>query len=188
MHMSITIFMGIIIILYGIILLRRGRFMMSGIYSNIIPLVIGTTSPIIKWAEIGEVDPFIFIITTTTLLGILINRGRYTIYNVNDKMVSDILINILEEKGISYEEKKESYDKKENILILEDYDNKYISYKQSFDSVSIDLKDIKILPFYEDVKDELKIRIREIDSKLFPTTGVIMIGLGIIFIIIMEYL
>lgn len=74
------------------------------------------------------------------------------IENTDTKMVGLILTTLLREKGISYEEN-------ENAVILKDYDNKQISYKKSFDSVEVNLKEITDLSFYEALNRELWLRV-----------------------------
>lgn len=183
--MNITVVLaliqGSIILLYGLVLLTRKKFMMSGVYVSILSFFIITMFWITQSIEMGRGLIVLIFAILMIILGIMINTGKYTITNTNTKILLSILTNILEEKDIVYEQEGKS-------VKLTGYNNKSISYTQSMNTVSINLHDIKNLQLYEEIKKELKIKIKEIDEVVFPTEGVIMLGLGVFFIVMIIYL
>lgn len=182
MFYNLATISGVLVILYGLILLTRRKFMVKRGYLNIFIFFMSTLNPTIKLMEMGYGFPLLFIgILLIFALVIIISRGRYTLTNINEKMVSSTLIDILEEKNLSYEEDK-------NTVILEDYDSKQISYRQSLNSVEINLTEILTLPFYKELKVELRTRIKAINLTVFPTLGCSLIILGAIFLMILQYL
>ncbi len=173
---------GVLLILYGLILLTRKKFMVRREYDGVFVFFIATLHPTISLIEMGYGLQVLFIcILPVTVIIILLARGRFTITNVNEQMVSSILTDILIEKNISYEKEK-------NSVVLKDYDNKRITYPQTLNSVELNLKDIRNLSIYEDVKIELRSRIKEVKSTVFPSTGVFFLGLGIIIMVVLQYL
>lgn len=174
----ILIISGIIFFSWGSLLLIKRKLMVSAIFINILSSVIS----IYSFTTISELMPRLGIILIILSLGVLImilHRGKHMVYGVNTNMISDILKDILVEERISYEEK-------ESLFVLKDYDDISIEYKKSSDCVSLDLKDIKKLHFYDIIKDETKIRIEEIEENLFPKSAIMYIlsGLGLLLFIL----
>lgn len=171
----ILIISGIIFFSWGSLLLIKRKLIVSAIFVNILSSIIS----IYSFTTISELMPQFGILLVTLGLGALImllHRGKHIAYGVNTNMVSDILKDILKEERISYEEK-------ESLFVLKDYDDMSIEYKKSSDSVYLDLKDIMKLPFYDIIKDEIRIRIEETEERLFPKSAImyILLGLGLIF-------
>jgi hypothetical protein len=194
---------GVLIIIYGLIIFTGRKFMIKREYDSIFTIFIiilfnalryfedvlssGRSHNIvsilfndIRYIEWGDVLSLLFI-TFIFILAVMITIGRYTLINVNSKMVLDTLTEILKEKGISYEEE-------ENYVILRDLDNKRISYTQSLNSAEVDLRDIRKTSFYKELKQELGCRIKKIKVRVFPATGLLLIGLGVITMAIPQYL
>jgi len=174
----ILIISGIIFFSWGSLLLIKRKLMVSAIFINILSSVIS----IYSFTTISELMPRLGIILIILSLGALImllHRGKHMVYGVNTNMISDILKDILKEERISYEEK-------ESLFVLKDYDDISIEYKKSSDCVSLDLKDIEKLHLYDIIKDEIKIRIEEIEEKLFPKSAIMYIlsGLGLLLFIL----
>ncbi|ABR48032.1 hypothetical protein Amet_1866 [Alkaliphilus metalliredigens QYMF] len=148
MFYTLATTLGTLFILQGLILLTRRKFMVRREYDGVFYAFITILSPIILLNKMGYETRLIFIgILPFIVFVIIVTRGRYTIYNVNTQMVSSALTDILEAKGMSYEEEKSS-------VILKDYDNKRISYTQSLNSVEVNLKDARKLLFYEELRTE----------------------------------
>ncbi len=144
-------------------------------------MIIATLNPNIRLIEMGYELNVLFINLFIIVLLIIISRGKFTLTNVTAEMVSTLLIQILEERSISYEER-------ENYIYLKNYEDKCIYYKQSFNSVEINLRNIRTLSFFKEIKKELRLRIKRIESTVFPTIGVIFIVLGVIFMIAVKHL
>ena len=169
---------GIIFFSWGSLLLIKRKLIVSAIFVNILSSVIS----IYSFTTISELMPQFGIILVVLSMGALImllHRGKHIVYGVNTNMISDILKDILKEERISYEEK-------ESLFVLKDYDDISIEYKKSSDSVSLDLKDIMKLPLYDIIKDEIKTRIEEIEENLFPKSAIMYIlsGLGLLIFIL----
>lgn len=107
--------------------------------------------------------------------------GKYTLYNVNKEMVSTALTRILKEKNIAYKKIDDSF-------VLKDNDNKVIFYNQFLNTVEINLKHIKNLPFYEEIKQGLINKTKEIDKRLFSFIGIGHVLFGIVVIVVVQNL
>lgn len=169
-----------VFILWGVILLIRRKLMVSKILISIL----GSFLTIYSFTSISDMFPPIvvfLIILSFGILIVLLGRGEYIVYGVNTNTISDILRDVLKEERISYEEK-------ESLFKLKDYDDKTIGYKKSSDTVDIDLNDIRKLQIYDIIRDEIKIRIQDIESSLFPKSGIIYVLLGISLLVFIEYL
>lgn len=169
-----------VFILWGVILLIRRKLMVSKILISIL----GSFLTIYSFTSISDMFPPIvvfLIILSFGILIVLLGRGEYIVYGVNTNTISDILRDVLKEERISYEEK-------ESLFKLKDYDDKTIGYKKSSDTVDIDLNDIRKLQIYDIIRDEIKIRIQDIESSLFPKSGIIYVLLGIGLLVFIEYL
>ncbi|AOY76798.1 hypothetical protein [Clostridium formicaceticum] len=172
---------GVLIILYGLILLTRKKFMIRRECDGIFIFFFTMLNPAIQIIEMGYgIKYLIILILSVSALVIFIARGRYTLTNVNAEMVLSALTDILNEKNISYGEEN-------NTVILKDYDSRRITYTQSLSSVEVSLKNIRNLSIYEEVKTELKSRIKQIDLTVFPSSGLFYIVLGAILMVGMQY-
>ncbi|MBS4539574.1 hypothetical protein GOQ27_13955 [Clostridium sp. D2Q-11] len=181
MNKNIIIIGGIILIIHGIVLLTRRKFIEKGEFGYIFVMFISMTPLIMDTFEMEygkyHLLGLLIVITPVWIMLIVLNRENYTIRNIKGEMVKSILIDILNEKDISYEEEK-------NKLILKNYKNKTIYCRGSFNSVDIKFREIRDLPFYKELKKELKIKIKRINQKTFPLSGLLHIFVGIVFIII----
>lgn len=163
--------LGIFITVIGFILSTRKKFMVKNNYHILVLtiIILASLSKAIKTSP----TPYVLIIFILALALIMGGYGRYSVYNVNEKMIYSTLISILNEKGIHYMENS-------NSLVLRDYNEKSISYKKhSNDCIVINLEDIIDLPFYGEIRLELRTKIKNIHDVIFPTTGVLLIVLGI---------
>ncbi|SNS85431.1 hypothetical protein SAMN05446037_102424 [Anaerovirgula multivorans] len=169
---------GAIFILIGLILLTRKKFMVSKMYDASLITLIWISG--IRFRAIDSMSYYHYIISIGMIIFFWVTfRGKYTLYNVNKEMVSAALTSILKEKNIAYKKIDDSF-------VLEDNDNKSISYNQSLNTVEIDLKHIKNLPFYEEIKQGLINKIKEIDKRLFPFIGIGHVLFGIVVIVVVQ--
>lgn len=178
---AVALFQGCIFILYGLVLLTRKKFMMNSVYVSIVSFFIIAMFWITQSIEMGRGLTILFFSVVMIILGIMINTGKYSITNISTEILLSILTDILEEKGIVYEQEEKS-------IKLTGYNDKLICYTQSMNTVRINLKDIKGLPLYEEIIKELKIKTKETNEVVFPTEGALMFGLGIFFIGMIIYL
>jgi len=177
MNYIIDITFGILTITYGIILLTRRKFMIKRTYFSLFFPGFLILRQSIELAKMGNLSWPLLMLTCVFILGILISRYKFTLTNVNSQMVSSILTGILKEKNISCE-------KYENKIILNNYNNKEIKYIQSLNSVDIDFNHIKSLPFYKEIEEELRDRIKKLEVMIFPYSGLFYLVLGIIIMIV----
>lgn len=171
-----------LIIVYGLIILTREKFMVRREYVGIFMLFIMLLTPGIRMFERGNWILFIivFVIPFSSFL-ILMNRDRYILFNVNNQIVFSILIDILKEKNITFEREK-------NSIILKNYDNRRIEYSQSLNSVEVNFRGVRKLIISEEIKEELRSRIRKIKVKVFPLAGLFLITIGSIIMVTLLYL
>lgn len=146
--MEISIGVAITFILWGLILTIKRKVMISEIIFSL--LNFGFTTFVFLHLQNRIIPIGVAIISMIIVIfNILIHKGRYIIFGVNSNSILFILKDILKEENMSYEEK-------EYFVQLTDYNDKCIFYNQSFDSVSIDLNEIRNLPLYETIIKELK--------------------------------
>lgn len=165
-------------LLYGIIISSRVKLMVKEEYETLFMTFLGVF--VLMELNYGFNLMFIGILPISILI-ILITSGRYVITNMKAHMVSSILIDILKEKEISFEEEN-------NIIFLKDYDNKRIAYKQVSSSVVVNMKDIRNLSLNKELEAKLKSRIKKIDTIVFPTQGLFFIVIGIVSMVAIYHL
>jgi len=112
------------------------------------------------------------------LLAVLIHKGRFTLVNVTTPMVMKVVTTILEEKNITHLIEDEQ-------VVLGGQERLIISFQQSMDTVEMNLREISKLPLYRELVEEIKIRLNGKRSTGFPSTGVFMIGIGVLLTTIM---
>ena len=176
MYMTGFIVPIIMFTLYGFLVLIKRRFMISSMVNSLTTMLIAL-APLFPLVDYLKPLGIILIYSSFILLIFLLQKGSYIIYGVNRKVVTGILINFLNEKKIPYEEKN-------NSLNLIKY-NKSINYNNSFDCVSINLREIRKLPIYEEIKSKVKLEIEYVELKLFPVMATINIvgGIGLLIFI-----
>lgn len=183
------IFIGILSIIQGCILMTRKKLVIKGEHQNIYASLI-FIAPFIQIAietifyDQTSIIPII-LISIVILLPFLIfsfNRERNTYYieNSSIQMVIPIITSILNEKDISYEER-------EKAIFLKGYDSS-IYYKKSLDTIRLDFKDIQNISLQEEIIEELKRSIKENKSKIFPFSGFLFIGLGVLIFLVDKYI
>ncbi|MBS4537095.1 hypothetical protein GOQ27_01395 [Clostridium sp. D2Q-11] len=177
MFKTIFTLIALLMILFGLIIMTRKKFMMRSEKIKVIVALMPLLAPSINFIEDVYIGIILVVIIPMMAIAIMVGRNKYFIVNINNEMISSLLMDILKEKNISYEERKKK-------LILTDYDNRTISYTQSLNTVELNLKEVKHLYFYKELKEELKYRIENINTSIFPSFGVFMIGLGLLFLVI----
>ena len=185
LKMVTVIYTGVSIayIIMGIFLLVKRKFIISHIPFHLLNFFVVIFNLFVVFNGNKILGIFIFSIILIVLISLMYQK-KYIIFGISYNKVLEILKDILNEEGISYYEEDSS-------LKLKDYDDKSIFYKRSWDSVEINLKEIRNLTFYKTIKVKLKIKIQGIDEKLFPTNGVFYLisGIGLMMLILfLKYL
>ncbi|SET79045.1 hypothetical protein SAMN05660297_03511 [Natronincola peptidivorans] len=178
-----SMLIGVIFVIGGLLLLSRKKFMVSRLWSTFFFLLIwGSFIKTIGLSSFLTSDyiMLIIVIILSLAFGVMMSRDKYFFYNVNNEMLISTLIRILEERNIVYRRVQDAF-------VLKDNGNKTITYKQSLNTVEINLKDIKQLPFHQEIKEDLRAKIKEINTKLFPSMGVFSMIVGIVIIMMVLY-
>ncbi|MCC5910922.1 MAG: hypothetical protein JJT76_10850 [Clostridiaceae bacterium] len=174
-----ALLIAVIIVVKGCILLTRKKIIVKKEYIIIwvITLILFILARNIN--VYSSIPPYgLILLVPIPLVLLRTENGAHYLYNVNHKMVYVILTMLLQEKDIDYVEKG-------NTVVLKEFDDKEITFKKpSSDHVEISLKEIRNLPLYEEIKEELKARIKKNDEVVFPRTGVTYLIIGIAFIIL----
>lgn len=177
---SLGIFLGISIvyILLGIFLLFKRNSRVSQVPFELLHFSVILLNFFIVFNGTKHLGIFLFGIILIGLIGLMYQR-KYIIFGLSINTVIEVLKEILDEEGIAYYEEERSFK-------LKDYGDKSIFYRKSRDSVEITLKEIRDLNFYETIKNKLKIKIQEIDERLFPTNGIFYLisGIGLMVVIL----
>lgn len=176
--LGIFLVISIAYILLGIFLLFKRKSRVSQIPFELLHFSVISLNFLVVFNGNKYLGMFLFVIILIGLVGLMYQR-KYIIFGLSLNTVLKVLKEILDEEGIAYYEEERS-------LKLRDYGDKSIFYRKSWDSVEITLKEIRDLSFYETVKNKLKIKIQEIDERLFPTNGVFYLisGIGLMVLIL----
>ena len=179
MSVTITWLVGSILILYGILLSAQKKLIIDRWYDVLLIILLTSLVPAIRFIGMGyEFLIYYIALLPIAVIAYFLAKERYTITNIKSEMLADIFYSILEEKNISYQKQDEE-------IVFAEYENKKITYKQTFDCVDLNFRDIAGLPFHKALKEELRKRIKSINTRLFPITGVFYITLGVCFIFLM---
>lgn len=181
--MSLTFYwaVSVFLIAFGGLLLLRKKIMIWRGYDMLF-LLITASHPSLA-TDYWTLKELFFLYGSYLLLGLFslfLIKGKYTIYNVNSKMVSAALASILKDSGLTYEVG-------ENSILIEDNENKTIKFKQSMNSVEVNFRDVTKLPIYEKIRGELKIQIKQIETTVFPASGVFTFALGVILLSVVQF-
>lgn len=182
MDFTIIKIFSVFTIAYGIVILTRKKIILKRMYESIFIFLLLMSKPLIDLSSQGHsLQYFFIVILPLALLYYLIIKDRYILININYEMALEALTGILRDLDISYEENK-------NTLLLIDHMGKKISFNQSLNTVDINFKEISDLSFYKSIKSQLKIRINKLEEKVFPYAGILYISLGVIMLILYQYL
>ncbi|MBM7613834.1 hypothetical protein [Alkaliphilus hydrothermalis] len=174
MHITVSIIVGVIFILTGILLSKRRIYIIRREYIAIF-IMLFSTLPII----LNNRFSFVWIVfLPMTLLALTIHKGRFTFVNATTPMTMDAVTAILDDKNITHLIEHEQ-------VVLGGHKRLIISFQQSMNTVEMDLREISDLPIYKELLDELKHTLNGKRSTLFPLAGFFMIGLGMLLITMM---
>ena len=131
------------------------------IYSPLSDLIEGYK---LGYTGISSIIGFIAIMLAIFIWGYRKNTYRYTIHNVKEDDVINIIVNFLERKNINYKVSTEE------IQLLDTYDSIYIRH---LTEIILDFKEIKNRDFYNEIIEEVKSEIKKIDKKHLSMDGVL---------------
>ena len=131
------------------------------IYSPLSDLIEGYK---LGYTGISSIIGFIAIMLAIFIWGYRKNTYRYTIHNVKEDDVINIIVNFLERKNINYKVSNEE------IQLLDTYDSIYIRH---LTEIILDFKEIKNRDFYNEIIEEVKSEIKKIDKKHLSMDGVL---------------
>lgn len=170
----------IMLLILSIVLLSGSKIMFNSKYLQIIMfffIMYGPFSELIEAYKLGDRDVFIIIILIVVLLLIFIwgyrkNKYIYSVQNVKQKDVIDIIEKYLEKRNIKYEVRDDE------IQLTDLYKTIYVKGKIE---VGLDCREIKDMDIYSDILMEVKVGIKNINKRYFPTGGIIyLILFGIV--------
>lgn len=179
---------GLIIITMGGLFLTRKKFVYRNLYNMLFIIVIVMVPQIMRLFYLkpyfGDafVEPYIYLgYGTFFLVAIPLSyffaQQRYSVVNADGKMVEEALLAVLAEEGIKYEVEGTK-------IRLTDYDG-FITYRPPLllNEVGIDFRHIRKLPFFKRLKDSFIHRVKHIETTVFPSLGIFLMLLGLVFIV-----
>jgi len=162
--MLVVLIIITIALLSGVKIMFKPRYVQS---ISIIFLMYTQLSNLIEGYKLGYIEiTSIIAISIVFLLifiwGHRINKHIYSIHNVKENDVINIIEKYLERKNIRYEIINEE-------IYLPDIDNNI--YVRSLMETTLDFRKIKNSYFYNELVDEVKAGIKEIKQRYFPIEG-----------------
>lgn len=169
------------LLIFSVILLSGAKIMIKNRYIKTIiflPAVYAPFSNLIEGYTLSEFSISIIIIYIIIMLLIFLwgyksNKHIYTIHNVKQKDIIDIIENYLDVKNIRYETTEPE------IYLTELYKTIHI---YSLTEIDLDCSDIKDLDFYNDLVDNVRLKIKEIKGRRLSLEGLFYLaGFGIVY-------
>lgn len=162
--------MIVILLIISITLLSGVKIMINDKYFQFIFLVFLTCIQLlnlIKGYKLGEIGIITMIAISILFLLLFIwgykrNTYIYSIHNVKEKDILNIIKKYLERKNIKYELSNEE-------IYLIDIDKSI--YFSSLMKITLDCREIKNTNFYNELLDEIKVEIKEIKQRYFSIEG-----------------
>ena len=163
--MLVIMFINSVILLSGVKMMFNDRYLQ--IPSSIIPIYL-VISSLIEGYKLGEIGISMIIITSAIFLLILIwgyrrNKYIYSIHNVKQEDVINIIEKYLERQNIKYEINDDE-------IYLSDTDKSI--FVSGFMAVSLDCREIKNLKIYMELVEEVRVGVKKIKQRYFPWEGV----------------
>lgn len=107
--------------------------------------------------------------------------GKFSVVNFKKESFLPVLREELDALGIAREEDDESF-------ALNEYEGTEIKFREYTNTVEVNLRGVRKLPFYPELLAGLKTRIFAVESKVFPMSGVFYLVLGIAFLLAMQWI
>jgi len=162
--MLVVLIIITIALLSGVKIMFKPRYVQS---ISIIFLMYTQLSNLIEGYKLGYIGITSIIAISIVFLLIFIwghrrNKYIYSIHNVKENDVINIIEKYLERKNIRYEIINEE-------IYLPDIDNNI--YVRSLMETTLDFRKIKHTDFYNELVNEVKVGIKEIKQRYFPVEG-----------------
>lgn len=174
---------SLIPILIGIIIIKGKKIMVHSVFEQFLIFFISLSLSTIKGNHPIHYHDLYFIIIAPFLLAIisfLFLKGKYTIYNTHNIDITPLIIESLEESHINYI-------LKENAIIIPQYNNRRIDLDSDYGCTRIDLSELREIHMHKKLLIQMKSKLSRINKKYFPTYGVVLIVLGILWIGLLFY-
>ncbi|MCT4619235.1 MAG: hypothetical protein N4A62_07580 [Marinisporobacter sp.] len=174
---------SLIPILVGIIIIKGKKIMVHSVFEQFLIFFISLSLSTIKGNHPIHYHDLYFIIIAPFLLAIisfLFLKGKYTIYNTHNIDITPLIIESLEESHINYI-------LKENAIIIPQYNNRRIDLDSDYGCTRIDLSELREIHMHKKLLIQMKPKLSRINKKYFPTYGVVLIVLGILWIGLLFY-
>lgn len=165
-------FIIVISLIITITLLSGKKIMISSKYTQLISFIIIMYPQLLNFIEgynLGYIGITTIICIITVFLLIFIsgyrrNIYKYSIHNVEEQYVRNIIENYLDRKSIKYKVRNEE-------INLVDFNNSI--YVRSSIETTLDCREIKNNNFYNELVDEIKSGIKNIKKRYFSMEGVL---------------
>ena len=186
--MIIIDLMIIMLFIYSIVLLSGVKMMFNPKYFQIILFVVITYNPLTELIEgyklgytgIGSIIIFIIVFLSIFIWGYRRNKYIYSIHNVKQEDVMNIIEEYLKIKNIKYEARDEG------IHLSECYKTIYVN---NLIEKSLDCREIKDMDFYNELVEHVRVEVKGIKKRYFPIEGMInLIFVGIFYWIRTDFL
>lgn len=186
--MLIIDLMIIMLFIYSIVLLSGVKMMFNPKYFQIILFVVITYNPLTQlidgyklgYTGIGSIIIFIIVFLAIFIWGCRRNKYIYSIHNVKQEDVMNIIKEYLKIKNIKYEARDEE------IYLSEHYKT---IYANNLIEKSLNLREIKDMDFYNELVEHVRVGIKGIKKRYFPIEGMMnLIFVGIFYWIRSDFL
>ena len=186
--MLIINLMIITLLIWSVILLSGVKIMFIPKYTKVIMFLFIAYAPfsnLIEGYKLGYTGISSIIILSIVFLLIFIwgyrrNKHIYSIHNVKQKDVINIIERYLEIKNIKYEVREEE------IYLPEFYKTIFVN---GLTGISLDCRDIKDMDFYNELVEKVRVGIKEIKRRYFSIEGMFyLIFVGIFYCIRTDFL
>jgi len=184
MPTTITIgwIVGILLMGIGAVYLTGKKLIVPRWFDSLMLVFACVLSPILLTMRYGM--HYAWPAVALLLLGgwaIWFSAGKFSVVNFKKEMFLPVLQEELDALGIAREEDDES-------LTLTDHEGAKIKFSEYTNTVEVNLRSIRKMPFYPELLAGLKTRILAVESKVFPMSGVFYLILGIAFLLAMQWI
>lgn len=164
--MLVVLFIITITLLSGRKIISNPRWIhtiltICAIYSPLSKLIEGYK---LGYTGIGSIVAFIAVMIVIFIRGYIKNTYRYTVHNVEEKDIRNIIEGYLKRENISYNLRNKD-------IYLLDTDNSI--YIHSLIETTLDFREIKNKDFYKEIVSEVKTKIKNIEKKYRSIEGLI---------------
>ncbi|WP_270942128.1 hypothetical protein [Romboutsia lituseburensis] len=169
------------LLIFSVILLTGAKIIIKNRYIKtiiVLPAIYAPFSNLIEGYMLGEfsITPIIIYIIAMLLIflwGYKSNKNIYSIHNVKQKDIINIIESYLESKNIKYETTEPE------IYLTELYKTIHID---SLTEINLDCRDIKDLYFYHDLVENMRLKIKEIKGRRLFLEGLFYLaGFGVMY-------